>query len=122
MDSARGGRGVRDIRRRLGARPAATVACDGQLLPINQNLLTNEIPAHKHSVAPAASDQEADTNLAAAAYATTGGIYASTQGGGAPMAPTTSLTTGGSQPHTDLQPFPAVNFVIALQGTFRSRN
>ena len=30
--------------------------------------------------------------------------------------------SGGSQPHTNMQPFLAVNFVIALEGTFPSRN
>jgi len=31
-------------------------------------------------------------------------------------------TTGGSQPHTNMQPYLTLNFVIALQGIFPSRN
>jgi microcystin-dependent protein len=31
-------------------------------------------------------------------------------------------TIGGSQPHSNLQPYLAVNYVIALQGVFPSRN
>jgi microcystin-dependent protein len=31
-------------------------------------------------------------------------------------------TVGGSQPHSNLQPYLAVNYVIALQGVFPSRN
>jgi microcystin-dependent protein len=31
-------------------------------------------------------------------------------------------TAGGSQPHSNLQPFLVLNFVIALQGVFPSRN
>ena len=30
--------------------------------------------------------------------------------------------SGNSQPHTNLQPFLVVNFIIALQGIFPSRN
>ena len=32
------------------------------------------------------------------------------------------LNNGGSQPHTNVQPFLAVNYIIALVGTFPSRN
>lgn len=33
-----------------------------------------------------------------------------------------ALNTGGSQGHTNMQPYLAVNFIIALQGTYPSRN
>jgi len=36
--------------------------------------------------------------------------------------PTTVTNVGGSQPHENRQPFLVVNFVIALQGIFPSRN
>ena len=35
---------------------------------------------------------------------------------------TTIANTGGSQSHTNVQPFTVVNFIIALQGTYPSRN
>ena len=31
-------------------------------------------------------------------------------------------TAGGDQPHDNMPPFQAVNFIIALQGVFPSRN
>jgi microcystin-dependent protein len=34
----------------------------------------------------------------------------------------TSTNVGGSQPHTNLQPYQCINFVIALQGIFPSQN
>ena len=34
----------------------------------------------------------------------------------------TVLNTGGSQAHDNMQPYLAVNFCIALQGLFPSRN
>ncbi len=85
-------------------------------------LLTTQIPAHQHVVAPIASDQQEDTNRPAGAFPTIGGTYASTQGGGAPMAATSSSAAGGSQPHSNLQPLLVVNFVIALQGIFPARS
>ncbi len=50
------------------------------------------------------------------------------EGASAPMAPNTvnisgnTLATGGNQGHTNVQPFNCVNFIIALQGVFPSRN
>jgi microcystin-dependent protein len=38
------------------------------------------------------------------------------------MNPTTSGVTGGGQPHTNIQPFLVLNFIIALQGIFPSQN
>jgi microcystin-dependent protein len=38
------------------------------------------------------------------------------------MATNALAATGGSQPHNNLQPYLAVNFCIALQGIFPSRN
>ncbi len=85
-------------------------------------LTTNELPAHAHSVSPLTSKAEETTNRPDGAYPTVGGIYASTQNGAAPMAPTPSAATGGNQPHSNLQPLLVMNFVIALTGIFPSRN
>jgi microcystin-dependent protein len=38
------------------------------------------------------------------------------------LAPQTLGPTGGSQPHQNMQPYLTLNFVIALQGVFPSRN
>jgi microcystin-dependent protein len=38
------------------------------------------------------------------------------------LLPATVTPTGGSQPHENRQPFLVVNFIIALQGVFPSRN
>jgi microcystin-dependent protein len=37
-------------------------------------------------------------------------------------APASIANTGGLQPHTNLQPYLVLNFCIALQGIFPSRN
>ncbi len=81
-------------------------------------LTTGQMPTHAHS--QLTSKDEQTTNRPDAAYPTIGGIYASTQDGAAPMQP--SNNAGGSQPHENRQPFLVMNFVIALQGIFPSRN
>lgn len=81
-------------------------------------LLTNQMPAHTHSVLT--SKDEETTNRPDGAYPTVGGIYAATQDGAAPMQPSSSA--GGNQPHENRQPFLVMNFVIAFEGIFPSRN
>ena len=39
-----------------------------------------------------------------------------------PMAPGTVTNVGGSQPHNNMMPYLVLNFIIALQGIFPSRN
>jgi len=46
----------------------------------------------------------------------------STPGNIVPLVPSAILTAGGSQPHNNLQPYLALNYVIALQGVFPTRN
>ena len=106
-----------------GQGPGLTPYTIGEVTGAESVTLTQgQIPAHQHSVAPVSSDQAQDTNRPGGAFPTTGGIYASTQGGGAPMAPAVSSPTGGSQPHSNIQPLLVVNFVIALEGIFPSRS
>lgn len=38
------------------------------------------------------------------------------------LGPTTVTSVGGSQPHNNMMPYLALNFIIALQGIFPSRN
>jgi microcystin-dependent protein len=38
------------------------------------------------------------------------------------MSPSALAANGGTQPHENMQPFICVNFVIALEGIFPSRN
>ena len=39
-----------------------------------------------------------------------------------PILPATLANAGGGQPHENMQPFLTLNFAIALQGLFPSRN
>ena len=86
----------------------------------SHTLAVNEIGTHAHQVTPQASKDEETTNRPRGAYFTAGGAYANTVDGF--MGATATSSAGGNQPHPNLQPSLALNFVIALQGIFPSRN
>ncbi|HEY3332105.1 MAG TPA: tail fiber protein [Capsulimonadaceae bacterium] len=78
------------------------------------------MPQHTHAVQ--ATSRQATTyqpagNLPAVSSRP---IYAS--GAAVAMNPASLSSTGGSSPHTNLQPYAVVNFVIALTGIFPARS
>jgi microcystin-dependent protein len=79
------------------------------------------MPAHNHIVN--ASNAQGDKNtvqgniLAQEACKPYGGPSSLTT-----LNPATVTNVGGSQPHENRQPYLVVNFIIALQGIFPSRN
>lgn len=90
-------------------------------------LLTTQIPAHTHI--PQAMDQPGTIDNPE------GAVWAKTQGDvfnpsvpafdstpNVPMSPVALSVAGGSQPHNNMQPFIAQNFIICLQGEFPSRD
>ena len=85
-------------------------------------LTASQLPVHNHAVA-------ANNNQGGGARPqgrvpgrfSTGTGYA-TASNGAQMSPETITPTGGSQPHTNVQPYLALNYCIALEGIFPSRN
>ena len=86
----------------------------------------SEMPAHNHI--PAASAGAAGVGDPTNAFWASGGqsVYfvppANTPQPPAVMFPATIGNIGGSQPHQNLSPYLVLNFVIALQGAFPSRN
>ncbi len=79
-----------------------------------------ELPAHAHT-------PNGSSNGASAA-SPAGNVWASTAAGGYSASADTTLnpasvtSTGGGQAHQNMSPFLALNFCIALQGIFPSRN
>ncbi len=84
-------------------------------------LNTTEIASHHHNVNGTSSvaDQAAPSSAVLPA-ANSGKPYRSN--GSGHMASTTIANTGGGQSHNNMQPSLALNFCIALQGLFPSRN
>lgn len=83
-------------------------------------LTSAQIAAHGHQVSQPASKDEETTNRPDGAYFTVGGAYAGSAN--ASLGGTATSSVGGNQAHTNLQPFLALNFVIAIAGVFPSRN
>jgi microcystin-dependent protein len=86
-------------------------------------LSVSQMPAHKHGVRASSSAGNATTPAGhlLGAEATPDAAYHSADAG--TLVGLRSITNvGGSQAHENMQPYLAVNFCIALQGLFPSRN
>ena len=91
----------------------------------NVVLNTLQIPSHSHTFLPRCStdDGTADSpvnNVPATHEAMAESPYAPSDN--ANMRGGNTGNTGGSQGHTNIQPYLCVNYIIALQGLFPSRN
>ena len=105
------------------------------------HLTTNQLPSHNHTAtgalkvgAAAASDNPAGAYPGVASGRVTSGAGAgggvqvnasaatATGTGAADGVNVTIGNTGGSLPVNNMQPYEVVHFIIALQGTFPSRN
>ncbi len=84
-------------------------------------LLDSEIPTHSHSIGAVSADGNSPTPGGAVFAASSAGQYAPVASATGAMGDMVSAT-GGSQPHTNLQPFLALNGIIALDGVFPSQS
>jgi microcystin-dependent protein len=109
----------------MGTGPSGTTYQMGEMNGTEQETLnSNQIPNHTHNLLAA--------NVPGTSQIPSGGMYAqaqSTQPGlvtygldsVAAMSGSAIGTTGGSQPHENIQPFLCVNFIISLFGVFPSQ-
>lgn len=93
----------------------------------NVTLLSTNLPAHNHNVNATTTNGNnriPSSRVYATSINTTTAIplYASSSGPLVAMNPQTVAATGGNQPHPNMQPYTTINFCIALQGIFPSRN
>ncbi len=89
----------------------------------SHTLSVSELPAHTHALN--ASSAEADTPIPGndLLARTRNEIYAPlSPTNTSAMAPGTVANAGGSQAHSNMQPFLTISFCIALQGIFPSQN
>ena len=85
----------------------------------NVTLIQNQMPMHNHMVN--ASTADATATRPTGAVLTSGGSYAAASDGTV-MNPQMIGVAGGSQPHQNMQPYLVLNYCIALEGIFPSRN
>ena len=118
--------GLPDLRGRtpigVGALPGGGNYVLGQSGGTENVLITaNTYPSHSHSVAVsgAAGNLNTPTNATPAAGQT---IYVSNPTLTAPFNSSACLPSpGGAQPHTNLQPYLTLNWIIALNGVYPSQ-
>lgn len=83
-------------------------------------LTTDHLPSHTHQLKVTREVAE-EIEAAGTVLARTTEDGYSTEDANADMATTAVSASGGSQAHTNLQPFQCVNFIIALSGVYPSR-
>jgi microcystin-dependent protein len=87
-------------------------------------LLANQMPAHTHSLNVSSQAGEVETPVGTVLAAdTTAAVlnYRSAPIDGT-MNPAAIGVAGGSQPHNNMSPYTCVNFIIAVEGIYPSRN
>lgn len=82
-------------------------------------LTMGEMPQHTHIMQ--ASNQPGD-GLVPSVLAATNNAYGPGSQNPTNLNPTGVSNVGGSQPHNNMQPYSVLNFCIAIQGIFPSRN
>lgn len=83
-------------------------------------LAAGQVPPHSHDLVvanvPSTSDRAQGDMLARSQ------IYSDTSGPALTLNPLSIALTGGGQPHDNMQPSLCVNYIIALEGIYPSRN
>jgi len=82
-------------------------------------LAETQIPSHTHQLV--GTEEDVDGSSAVGNYLGVGNdLYSAT--GGSALADDSLPDTGGTQAHNNMQPYLALNFIIALQGVYPSRS
>lgn len=113
--------GLPDMRSRTPVHWGNTVTLGEVSGTESVTLTANQIPAHNHQVL--ASSGAVSSGSPGGNYLTTQpseALYTAPANANGAMA--SQAASLGTQPHTNIQPYLVVNFCIALQGIFPSRN
>ena len=119
--------GLPDLRGRVPVHPGHGPGVDsvslGQKGGANKHTLTAlEIPAHSHTFNPPCSGDTATLDAPANAFPAEHAEASYATSTDESMGQGTTGNAGGGQSFNIMQPFLGVNFIIALQGTYPSRN
>ena len=85
-------------------------------------LLTNQMPAHTHLVSASSSNGNTVSPQSAFPASNANNNRDYNTSANTTMSSQMISAAGGSQPHNNVQPYTCVNFIIALEGIFPSRN
>lgn len=88
----------------------------------SHTLSSNEIPAHTHTVnanSGIGTENDPNAHFLSSAPLGLGNVYSTAAN---TTMPSDTVRSPGSQPHANLMPYQAVNYVICLEGVFPSRN
>jgi microcystin-dependent protein len=107
-----------------GQGPGLTPRVLGESSGINTvTLLTNEMPAHTHALTASSSPASARNPTGnPLARSRNGNAYQTTIQNLVPLAAQAVSLAGSGQPHNNMQPYLALNFIIALQGIYPPRS
>lgn len=101
---------------------------DGQTYVIGQvggvetvTLTAQQMPQHTHAV-PCSANPAGSSDPTNGVFAAAADKRYSTLPPATPMAPNVVTAAGGSQPHSNLQPYLVLNWLISLFGIFPSQN
>lgn len=119
--------GLPDMRGRLplhqGAGPGLSERRLGSKGGTEQvTLTTNQLPPHNHTISASSSDAESANNNPVGNVLAVSGAKIYGEDHALDLNSSTLSNTGGSHPHTNLMPTLCVNFIVALQGIYPSRN
>ena len=98
----------------------------GQAAGVEQvTLTTSQIPGHSHPVLATSNAANATAPFGSVLPGRSTLATVTPYGSDAPIistSPAAISTVGGSQPHSNIQPFLCINFIISLFGVFPSQN
>lgn len=87
---------------------------------VNHTLINGEMPTHTHPASAVSTTANQTAASGNASAASTANPYAATPN--TTMSSNSTTQVGGGQPHPNQPPYLVLNYVIALQGIFPSRN
>lgn len=87
---------------------------------VAHTLIQTEMPVHTHSAVGVSTNANNPSASGNAWASSKDNPYAATPN--TSMSPATLSNTGGNLPHDNMAPYLTLNFIIALQGIFPSRN